>query len=361
MAERRPLVLVSGVQKELPVGDQVPANTVYTDTGTSGTRAKVANDVTVSPTGNSASVVFGRRDQITWSSTYNLTSGGWLTANESVVNLTGSGTIDKVVANLAQVNATHTGTATAVLGYEAEIAAVAAGTTVAGFCGFYFPTLRNVANIGNVVSLGAFVNDDPIAFSRTKGQFFNSTLQEFAPPYHPGLLANRYYSAPHRFIGDGTVQGGIGVFVPVYIPHRCTVAKLGFRVSGTAVGAARAVMAIYTAEKGKIQNLVWQSAEINAGTLGDKEVTPNVQVDAGTYWLCILPNTNFTASFHQVQSIDLRVWQYGSPASNTSDGALERLAYVSFGGYSVGAFPAKLAASPSYVGSDSEPHLWFRV
>jgi hypothetical protein len=79
---------------------------------------------------------------------------------------------------------------------------VGSNSNIGGYCGFYFPNHRLVSNINKVGQLAAFINDDTEAFSKTLGPFYNATSTEFAPPFHPGLSANRYYSAPYTFVGD---------------------------------------------------------------------------------------------------------------------------------------------------------------
>lgn len=367
MAERRPLVMVEGRRRELEVGDTMSrhlltTSVTYTATATSGTVASESVDVDVVPSANSTAVVFARRDQVNFNTNRNLLSGGWLTAHQSVVNLGASaGTVDKVVANFAQANVNSAAAVNTILLYEVSIAAVAAAAQINGAVGFYFPNLRAVPNIGRITTLAAFANDDPVAICRTLGPFYNRSLQEFAPPYHPGLAPGRYYSAPYRLIGDAATTGGFAACIPVYIPHTVTIAEIGFIVS-TAVAGSQAVMAIYTAEKGKVQNRIWQSPTgISTATTGNKTQAPNVEVAPGTYWLLLLTSVNLNIKYHQPQGSDARMVMLGQPAADTQDNSLNRVAYLSMGGFAVGAFPAQIASVPSFLNQDNEPHVWFRV
>lgn len=349
------------IRKNGTWAEQTASNT-YTVTAISGTVAAEAVDVNVVPSANSTAVVFARRDQVNFNTNRNILSGGWLTAHQSVVNLGASaGTVDKVVADFAQVNIDGTAQVNTVLMYEVSVARVNAAANITGVVGFYFPNLRAVANIGRIGTLAAFASDDPVAICRIAGPFFNRTLQEFAPPYHPGLVPGRYYSAPYRLIGDAATTAGFAACIPVHIPHTCKISEMGFIVS-TAIASSQAVMALYTSEKGKVQNRIWQSATaISTASTGTKTQAPNVEVSPGTYWLLLLTSANLTVKFHQPQGSDGRMVMMGQPAADTQDNNLNRVAYLPMGGFAVGAFPAQIASVPSFLNQDNEPHVWFRV
>ena len=139
------------------------------------------------------------------------------------------------------------------------------------------------------------------------------------------------------------------------------VSEIGFIVS-TAQAGSQAVMAIYTAEKGKVQNRIWQSPTgISTATTGNKTQAPNVEVSPGTYWLLLLTSANLNIKYHQPQSSDGRMMMMGQPAADTQDNSLNRVAYLPRGGFAVGAFPAQIASVPSFLNQDNEPHVWFRV
>lgn len=333
------------------------ASSTTTKTVVTGSVIGQSSDMYVQPTGNTSATYFARRDQLTWNTNNNLTVGGWITANESVLNINGTGTIDKVVTNMSQVNLSNSVTVTSALGYEAVLSAISASTTVTSFCGFYFPNLRNVPNIGRVTNMAAFVNDDSVAHCRTRGPFYNATLQEFAPPFHPGIAPGRYYTAPYWYLGQGAAGAGVAYCVPVHIPHRITMGTMGFEVL-TAVGGANARLGLFTAENGKIQNRVWQSGEISCGTTGVKEVAVSTVVDAGTYWMTITTNTSVGINFHVPIAADVRASIFGAPAHNTVEGALHRSAVVTF---SYGSYPSTVGVVPTYSSGEAEPHVWYRV
>lgn len=333
------------------------ASSTTTKTVVTGTVIGQSSDMNVQPTGNSSATYFARRDQLTWNTNNNLNVGGWITANESVLNIGGTGTIDKVVSNMSQVNLSNSVTVSAALGYEAVLSAISATTTVTSFCGFYFPNLRNVANINRVTTLAAFANDDSVAICRTKGPFYNGTLQEFAPPHHPGITSGRYYTSPYWYLGEGFTQVGSAGLIMVYIPHRITIGAFGFNVTN-APANAKARLAMYTTETGRIQNLVWQSGEIDCSSTGIKEVTTNVQVDAGTYWLGIATNMTIGVSYHAPMITEEKASVFGLPSPLVNQTTLSRSAVVPF---PYGVFPALVSAAPTYNTGDSEPHIWFRL
>lgn len=349
------------IRKSGTWAEQVGSNT-YTVTAVSGTVAAEAVDANYVPGANSTAVVFVRRDQLNFNTNRNLTSGGWLTAHQSVVNLGSSaGTVDKVVADFSQVNIDGAAQVNTVLLYEVSISRIAATANITAVVGFYFPNLRAVTNIGRIGTLVAFGNDDTAAICRTLGPFFNRTLQEFSPPYHPGLVPGRYYSAPYRLIGDAATTAGFAACIPVHVPHTTTISEMGFIVT-TGIASSQAVMALYTAEKGKVQNRIWQSTVgISTATSGAKTQSPNVEVSPGTYWLLLLTSANLTVKYHNMQSSDTRMMMMGQPAADTSDNSLNRVAYLPMGGFAVGAFPAQIASVPSFLNQDNEPHVWFRV
>lgn len=184
--------------------------------------------------------------------------------------------------------------------------------------------------------------------------------QDIAPAYHTGLIAGRFYSSPHRTIADGAMAAGTAYAIPVFLPHRATINTVGFKVS-TAASGVNAVMAIYSAERGKIQSQVWQaSAAISCATTGDKEFTVNQTLEAGTYWLVLSTSGAVTIKFHTPASTDDRVGMFGQTASDVSDTTTHRVATMAQT-YSVGGFPAAPGLVPTFVAQDNEPHLWFRV
>lgn len=367
MAIRRPLVLRNdGREEELPSNDMLAREAVnwagnYVLSALSGVSVAETTDLSVTLTAASSAVFQVRRDQLNYSSNRAITTGGALTAHQGVVNIaSGSGAVDKVVVDFAQVNVSTSAVVNTILLFEASIAQISSAATINGAVGFYFPNLRAVPNIARISTLGAFINDDPKALCRTAGPFYNRSLQEFAPAYHVGLAAGRYYTAPYRTIGDAVTTANFAALIPIFIPHTVTINELGFQVSAGVAG--NALFAIYTAERGKVQNRVWQSTSTLAtNSVGVKTQNPNVELAPGTYWIALATSAAVQIKYHQPQSSDQRSWMVGQPASSTNDAGLHRATYIALGGFAVGIFPATVDALPQYIAQDGEPHVWFRV
>lgn len=320
----------------------------------------------VKPGANSNAVFSNMNQEITYNETTNITVGGWLNAEQTTVSIgANAGAIDKVVAHMSQLNITNQQPVGAALCYEAVISSVGANANVSGgMVGFFFPNLRNVPNINRLNGkLAAFVNQDKEARIQTAGKIINGTLEELAPPYHPGLRAGRYYTAPYRYSGKNWMQPNIATAMPIHIPHRCTIADIGIYALANADKTRRIIFAIYTAENGRVQNRVWQSpaALTPPDTDGYISQAVNVEVDAGVYWIISISNVNFECWHHSPTGHDLRAYWYGQPSPNLTDAGLHRIAYFQPGAMAVGMFPLQLSLHPETTNSDVEPHVMFRI
>lgn len=328
------------------------------DSGTSGVGKVSGITVTANPTAPSTRVVYGSATEVNYTSNQALQSGGWLTGDISTVQVAGSGNVDKIATNMAVTNHVGTGTVTSALGYEAVVSFVGPTSNIQRYAAYYVPNLSGVPNINRIAEFGGFVNDYAESFNRTAAPFYNATFQEFTPPYHPGLVENRYYSAPHRYVGDNSALNDRAYLVPIFIPHRTTIKKLGFNLVSTNAGNAK--LALYTAEKGKVQNLVWQSNPIPCtAPTGNKEVDPNIRVEAGTYYIALSVSVNTSMKFHSPDGKMDRSGLLGSATSTDSDNNLAMTSYVPTPYLPV--FPAQLALVPTFGTAQEEPHLWFRV
>lgn len=326
------------------------------DSGTSGVGKVSGITVTTNPATPSTRVVYGHSSEVNYTSSQPVNTGGWLTGGVDTVQVAGSGSVDKIATSMAVTNHVGTGVVNSALGYEAVVSFVGPSSTINKYAAFYVPNLSGVPNINRVTQFGGFINDYTESFNKVLSPFYNSTMQEFAPPYHPGLVAGRYYSAPHRYIGDNAALANILYLVPIQIPHRTTISKIGFNQVTATTGNAR--LAIYTAEQGRVQKRIWESAQIPLTGTGDKEQTVNVRVDAGTYWLCYIGSANASIKFHSPDAFQERAQLYGSASSTSSDTTLSRTCYMST---PYAAFPEQIAIVPTYVTAAEEPHLWFRV
>lgn len=350
----------SDVNKPVSTAQQTALNlklntaSTFTNTLTSGTNASITQDVAVTPTANTTQVPIGHRVQLNYNSGFNVTTGGYMLGFESVLNTQGTGTHDKMVGNLSQLNLTG-GNVTSALGFEAEIASIAAGTLVGGFAGFYFPNLAGVANIGNVSQMAALQNDHSEAVIRSAGPFQTQKLVEVAPPYSIGLVANRYYSAPYDTIAAAAISTNVIYLVPVYVPQRTTVTKLGFQVTTAATTGGLARLGIYRAQNGQPTELIIDAGTVATTSLGAKEITINTRLDSGTYFIAANFNIACSINFHSGNAVQ-RAAMYGQSSPTTTGGGLENATYIASG---FAAFPSQ-GVTPVFAVTQAEPHLWFR-
>jgi hypothetical protein len=87
----------------------------------------------------------------------------------------------------------------------------------------------------------------------------------------------------------------------------------------------------------------------------------NVRVDAGTYWLIAIGNSNLKVKFHSPGTKDQRAGWYGQTDPSVSDGNLLRLAYFTVNTFALGMFPQVAGVVPTFIASDAEPHVFFTV
>lgn len=328
--------------------------TVTEEVQASGTQVSLSDNSNTVLTANSAAVIFGRRIQLNHNSTYNMTTGGYLCPVEFVLNTAGTGTHDKAVGQLTQLNLTG-GNLTSVVGVESEIASLGASTLVSGYAAFFVPNLAGLPNVSNISQFGSFICQHVNSYSMNYGQTLNGQGIEIAPPYHPGLVAGRYYTAPHDNITTQAMAANIAYAVPIYIPERLTTGiKLGFTVT---TGAGNARISLWTAKGGTFSTLVAQSGSFSVATTGDKEQTLSPPViDAGCYYIVAVFDSTPTLNWHSMLA-QYRVWQYGAPASNTSGAAHTCTGYMPF---TFGAFPSSNSTALTYQNIQIEPHFWFR-
>lgn len=347
----------------IPMTGGTIANTA---TGTSGVKNTFKYITAVEPGAASSAVFSIENKELTYNQAYTLGVGGWLNADQATVSLgSAAGAVDKVVAHMSQLNIVNQQPVGAALCYEAAISAIGPNTNVSGGAiGFFFPNLRNVPNINRLNDkLACFMNQDKEARFQTAGKIINGTLEELAPPYHPGLRSGRYYTAPFRYAGINWMQPNIATAMPIYIPHRCTMADIGVYAKANTDKTRRIIFGLYTAENGRIQNRVWQSPAALTAPDTDSYISQNVNIelDAGTYWIVAISNVNFACMHHSASGHDLRAHWYGQTDPAATDSALFRTAYFQPGAMTVGMFPLSAQVHPEYGASDAEPHIMFRV
>lgn len=313
-----------------------------------GTFSPVTKVMTVQPTSDSLRTVFLEKLELTYNSNRNLKSGAWISAQEKVVNTGGTGTVDKLVVDMAQLNVTGA-RVKAALGYEAVLSYIAPGSVIESYAGFYFPNISAVPNLANVQKMAAFQNDERSAHVMSRGRYLNGDLVELCPPYHPGLIAGRYYSAPAKSMTQSAVAPNVAYVNYVHVPERTVITKLGVNVVVEAPGNVR--LALYKVAKGKLSVLVEQSSDIATDTAGVKEASVNCDVDSGTYAVVALFSSSPTVSWHEIQ-----------PLGNTGGSSPTAFSeYVFIPGIPYGPLPEAPDVLPTFQANTIEPHLWFRV
>jgi hypothetical protein len=318
-----------------------------TETAISGTGSASTLSVSVAPTANTTRVVFGKKIELTYSSSFNITTGGYVSAGQDVINTAGAGTIDKLVGRVAQLNLTG-GNVSAAVGVEAVLSSVGAATLVAGYAAFYSPNLASVPNIANILQMAAFQNDEPRAHILNRGKLLDGDLIEFAPPYHIGLLAGRYYSAPARSMTANAVAANVIYVTFVTVPRRTTITKLGLNVTVAATG--NAILGLYKVKDGTLTTIAAQTGSLSTATTGAKEGAISVEVNAGTYAVVAVFSGTPTINWHEIAT--------HHAIGSLSPTGFSEFAFISF---AFGTLPATANIVPTFTANTIEPHLWFRL
>ena len=320
----------------------------FTNIQTSGIATNMTEDVAVNPATNSTCVQIGNRIQMNFNSGSNVLPGGYMVCQETVLNTSGTGTHDKMVANMSQLNLAG-GNVSAAVAYEAVISTVGAGTVVAGFAGFLFANVRGVPNITNVGMLYAFCNQDTVAVIQSDGPFLNATLNEIGPSRSAGLVTGRYYSAPMLSMTQNIVANNVLYVTYVYVPQRCTPTKLGCYVATAATG--NVIIGMYMVQNSVPTTLVAQTVSMSTGSTGAVEGAVSTQIDSGVYAIVAVFSATPTMAWHQINNNDM----IGNSApTNYSE-------YTFFPSFTFGTLPGTINVLPTYASNTIEPHLWFRL
>lgn len=341
-------ILVAFGKLQQQINGKLSIASTFANALISGTNSSSTMDVSVAPTANSTQVSIGRRIQMSFSSAFNVLTGGYIVAAQDVISTAGSGTHDKIVARMSQVNMTG-GNVAAAVGNEAVFSQIGATTQVAGAAGFLFANHRGVANIGNVSTLAAFSNQDPVAIMVSAGPYLNSDLREIAPSRSAGLVTGRYYSAPLKSMTTNVVATGAIYVTYVYVPRRCTLAALGFNVTTGAAGNGR--LGLYKVANNTLTTLVVQTGDISTASTGVKEGSVSVQIDSGVYALVAEFSGTPTIGWHEINTHDM--------IGASSPTGFSEQAYIT--PFAYGALPATANILPTFAANTIEPHLWFRV
>lgn len=329
----------------------------YTTTVSSGTTAIETQQTTMSPALDATNtVVIGNRNEVIVNLSKNWASSGYPVTTETVMSTAGTGTIGKLVTHMVQMNLTnaHVGAA---LGFEAVLSAIGSTTTIGAVVGFMFPNARVVPNIGNVTRVVAFLNQDTDAQIQTYGPIVNADLVEHAPPAHPGIQTGRYYTAPYETLTTGTLEVGKVYLVPVLVPHRLSVSKLGMNVISGQGQTVTARLALYQTSKGQASAVKVQTDDIPITNSGIVNYPVVQRIDPGTYFLTVEVSSPLVVTFAAGA-----VAHMGAQAGQTdplASGA-DLMTNFTCDGQTYGVLPAYLP-SVSISKGPNRPHLWYQA
>lgn len=332
----------------------------YTSDIIAGTETNEEVKLTVAPTGNSTAVHIGGRFTTEVDTTHNMTTGSSVGALQTVVNVGGTGFVDKTVGILSHINFGGAGRKQSALCFEAGIPTVPSNSDIGSVAGFYFPNLAGIANIDRIGVIAAFANQHKKALIQNAGVYVDGLLRQFAPPYHPGLIPGRYYTSPYFWLGFGiNTQPGTAYLTLVHVPMRTVITKLGMLTNS--VGTNRKVrIGMAVAYQGGVGPVMGQTAELNADANGIVEGTVNFEVDPGMYWLAVNTSVAMSIGSHNVNGEDGMMGSlFGQSDPTIKEGNTQRSAAINMGGF--GPFPANPNIVPTFLTANAQPHLWFRM
>lgn len=151
-----------GATTKSTVGATVLTVTSPAETATSSIGQTNKITCTINPSGSSIRQSFCSLFESDFTSSNNVTVGGYTAAAKTYLNLSGSGTHDKAVANYIQMDAAG-GNISTLLGIEPSLAVIGASTTISDYVPFLCPNISGVTNIGNVTRRWCLVNQDASA------------------------------------------------------------------------------------------------------------------------------------------------------------------------------------------------------
>lgn len=227
-------------------------------------------------------------------------AGGWVGCIKGNINFAANSAIDKAVVNTSFAALGSGAQIDKLLMYEAVVNSIDASANINAFCGYYFPNLTGVPNIGRIVNMFSFGCDHPDAHIKTASRYLKAMhressgiLKELAPA-HPGLMAGRYYGPALRDAGTArkaqALTAGVAHIVPIFIPHRCTINTIGIVLSTAAAGKNIKFALYFSRDKGAgCGYKIYESGNISLSATGNKEVTGlSIMLEAGVYFICVL-------------------------------------------------------------------------
>jgi hypothetical protein len=214
------------------------------------------------------------------------------------------------------------------------------------------PSFASVPGGGSITARYFLEGLDPGATSTILGTITGSHGAEIAAPAHPGIAANRYYTAPHTAIAPVAMTANLMFAVPFFCPQRKTFTKIGFEVTTAVAGNAR--LGVYrSGGDGGPVSLALDAGAISTGTTGVKEITISQQLEPGLYFLAIVTDNASTINWHASDP----GWFTMMLGATTATAVNELSMYVI---QAYGALPATYG-TPVLLASTYEPHVWLRA
>jgi hypothetical protein len=251
-------------------------------------------------------------------------------------------THSKIIANA--------GTITNCYGFYGEVDNNAG--TITKYVHVGMPSLASVAGGGTITARYFLEGLDPGATSSILGTVTLAHGAEIAAPAHPGIAANRYYTAPHKAITPVAMTANLLHAIPFFCPQRKTFTKIGFQVTTLTAGNAR--LGIYkSGSNGGPTTLILDAGAISTGTTGVKEITISQQLEPGLYFLAIVTDNTCTINWHESDA----GWFTMMYGATTATAVNELCMYVI---QAYGALPSTYG-TPVLLASTFEPHVWLRA
>jgi len=157
--------------------------------------------------------------------------------------------------------------------------------TVALHADFLSNNFDDHAYIGQKYTL---LNVDPGKVLQTAGEAIVAG-QKVLPRQMVSPTTNRYYTvAAIHSLGDAATVRGFAIAAPFISPGRIAYNRIGCQlITGVASGTAR--LGVYADANGMPGDLILDAGTvaITAGSEGNREITINLPLEAGAYWLAI--------------------------------------------------------------------------
>lgn len=152
---------------------------------------------------------------------------------------------------------------------------------------------------------------------------------------HPGLRSGRVYLPPELGMPGVACRTNIGAgassyandtvyYIPMYIPHRCTLVELSICVRAYSGGPYTWDAGIYTNNNGIAGTLIGSCGSQSHGATGVDPVTVAIPLDAGWYWQAFVTNTAYNVTNWSLEVYTERTSNYdpamplGRPGNNTT-------------------------------------------